>query len=103
MSERGSNVPAGTAPAGSGDLSRQALRTDLETRSTRVLGDAPVRITDPASVGLRLRAADSFSFGIEEEFFVVDADSKAIALTRPPEFLDNAKRELGDQVRVEML
>src|SRR5262245_16924319 len=103
MSERGGDDPAGTVPVGKSDLARQAFRTDLDVRSTRVRSVAPVQIPDPASRAVRLRAADSFSFGIEEEFFVVDAETKAIVLKRPPGFLDDAKRELGDQVRVEML
>src|SRR5271165_5116174 len=31
---------------------------------------------------LRLRSSDSFPFGIEEEFFLIDAATKSIVLTR---------------------
>src|SRR5262245_38167850 len=47
--------------------------------------------------------ADSFKFGIEEEYFLVDADSKSVCTTRPQAFFDAAKEILGDQVTGEML
>jgi carboxylate-amine ligase len=46
---------------------------------------------------------DSYQFGIEEEYFVVDADTKAIIVTRPERFLQSLKGALGDRVSGEML
>jgi carboxylate-amine ligase len=49
----------------------------------------------------------NFSFGIEEEYFLVDADTKALACTMPRPFLEAAKqaaeRACGGQVTPEML
>lgn len=44
-----------------------------------------------------------YRFGIEEEFFVVDADSKAVQRRMPARFFDQLKERLGEQVSVEML
>lgn len=46
---------------------------------------------------------DHFKFGIEEEFFLVEADSKAVMKTRPEKFFADVKAELGGQVTGEML
>ena len=50
---------------------------------------------------------DSFSFGIEEEYFLVDAETKALARAMPSPFLEAAKlaakRACGGQVTREML
>jgi carboxylate-amine ligase len=46
---------------------------------------------------------DSYQFGIEEEYFLVDSDTKAIVTTRPAAFLAAVKKALGDQVSGEML
>jgi carboxylate-amine ligase len=47
--------------------------------------------------------AETYQFGIEEEYFLVDAETKAVAITRPDEFLASLKKELGNQVSTEML
>jgi carboxylate-amine ligase len=47
--------------------------------------------------------SDDFKFGIEEEFFVVDATTKAVMTERPEAFFATVKKEIGDQVRGEML
>ena len=48
-----------------------------------------------------------FSFGIEEEYFLVDAETKALARAMPAPFLEAAqraaKRACGGQVTREML
>jgi len=46
---------------------------------------------------------ENYQFGIEEEYFVVDADTKAIVVTRPEGFLPDLKKELGDRGSGEML
>jgi len=47
--------------------------------------------------------AETYQFGIEEEYFLVDAETKAVAITRPDEFIAAVKAALGDQVTTEML
>lgn len=47
--------------------------------------------------------SDTRRFGIEEEFFVVDAETKAVMRRMPQSFFDAAKARLGDRVRSEML
>jgi glutamate---cysteine ligase / carboxylate-amine ligase len=51
--------------------------------------------------------ADNFSFGIEEEYFLVDAETKVLARAMPKSFLEAAskaaKRACGGQVTCEML
>lgn len=44
-----------------------------------------------------------YRFGIEEEFFVVDAESKAVQRRMPTGFFDQLKQTLGDVVAVELL
>lgn len=44
-----------------------------------------------------------YRFGIEEEFFVVDAATKAVQRRMPAGFYDALKEELGGSVTVEML
>lgn len=44
-----------------------------------------------------------YRFGIEEEFFVVNAESKAVQRRMPTGFFDALKDRLGEQVSVEML
>nr|WP_269152143.1 carboxylate-amine ligase [Xanthobacter oligotrophicus] len=44
-----------------------------------------------------------YSFGIEEEFFVVDAETNAVQRRMPSGFFDELKDILGDSVSVEML
>ena len=50
---------------------------------------------------------ENFSFGIEEEYFLVDADTNALTRTMPKPFLEAAKqaaeRACGGQVTPEML
>jgi len=46
---------------------------------------------------------DNYQFGIEEEYFLVDADTKAVTITRPDNFLTTLKSTLGNQVSSEML
>lgn len=46
---------------------------------------------------------DTYQFGIEEEYFLVDAETKAVAITRPEDFIPALKAELGNQVTTEML
>src|SRR5215469_14001670 len=50
--------------------------------------------------GYRSRA---YSFGIEEEFFLVDADTKSAARAMPKAFLEAAKKATGGQVTGELL
>jgi gamma-glutamyl:cysteine ligase YbdK (ATP-grasp superfamily) len=42
--------------------------------------------------------ADAFKFGIEEEFFLVDADTKSAARAMPAAFLAAAQKATGGQV-----
>jgi carboxylate-amine ligase len=46
---------------------------------------------------------DTRRFGIEEEFFVVDAETKAVMRRMPQGFFTAAKDRLGDRVKSEML
>ncbi len=47
--------------------------------------------------------AEPFSFGIEEEYFLVDATTKAAVRRMPPQFLAAAKAAIGDRVSSEFL
>lgn len=47
--------------------------------------------------------SNEYAFGIEEEYFLVDAGSKAVAATRPDGFFHAAKAALGNQITGEML
>lgn len=47
--------------------------------------------------------SNDYSFGIEEEFFVVDAHTKAVQRRMPAGFFDELKDRLGESVSVEML
>lgn len=44
-----------------------------------------------------------YRFGIEEEFFVVDADSNAVQRRMPARFFDHLKDTIGEAVTVELL
>lgn len=44
-----------------------------------------------------------YSFGIEEEYFVFDANSRRAVNTSDPKFLGGVKRRLGDRIATEML
>ena len=89
MNERTGDQGAGTAavPIGASEISRLPFGVEIETRSasdalTAVRGWAE----DAAARSVRWRASDNFSFGIEEEYFVVDSATKAVVLTRPAQF-----------------
>jgi carboxylate-amine ligase len=56
-----------------------------------------------AGLEWRLAVADAFKFGIEEEFFLIDADTKSAARAMPAAFLAAAKKATGDQVTGELL
>ena len=45
----------------------------------------------------------AYSIGIEEEYFLADAGTKAVAETMPAGFLKAAQNELGQQVKPEFL
>lgn len=45
----------------------------------------------------------AYSFGIEEEYFLVDAQTKSVARSMPDGFLDAAKKATGGQVMGEFL
>jgi carboxylate-amine ligase len=47
--------------------------------------------------------AENFKIGIEEEYFLVDADSKSVARTMPAGFLEAAKEATGGQIKGEFL
>jgi len=46
---------------------------------------------------------DAYTVGIEEEYFLVDADTKLVASVRPDTFFADAKKALGGQLKGEML
>ena len=47
-----------------------------------------------------LTMTENYQFGIEEEYFLVDAATKAIVVTRPEIFLPSLKKELACVSRV---
>lgn len=47
--------------------------------------------------------ANNFTFGIEEEYFLVDAETKQVTRTMPRGFFKAIKAELGNQVTGELL
>ena len=47
--------------------------------------------------------SDTCRFGIEEEFFVVDSETKAVMRRMPQGFFEAAKTRLGDRVKGELL
>ena len=63
---------------------------DLETKPRR-------------KTGLRPREATSFRFGIEEEYFLVDAETKSVSRQMPEAFLKEVKSVTGGQAMGEML
>ena len=105
MSDPGSD-PAGLTrrPAEMGRDLRGGTGAVLDARSRQSLR-ASRHMTNPdaATRLLRSHKADSFSFGIEEEYFLVDGETKSVVLERPPQFLSDVKAALGDQVASEML
>src|SRR3974390_3032615 len=46
---------------------------------------------------------DDFKFGIEEKYFLFDAETKKIATSLPDAFFVAAKRAIGPQIKGEML
>src|SRR2546430_8832986 len=51
----------------------------------------------------RWTMSDEYRFGIEEEYFLVDAETKSVAREMPDSFLTQLKAITGGQVRGEML
>ena len=47
--------------------------------------------------------SDEYTFGIEEEYFLVDAETKMVSTTRPESFFTAAKEAVGPQLTGEML
>jgi carboxylate-amine ligase len=47
--------------------------------------------------------SDEYKFGIEEEYFLVDAETKSVAREMPPTFLDKLKSVTDGQAMGEML
>ena len=50
-----------------------------------------------------IKHPEAYSIGIEEEYFLADAGTKAVAETMPEGFLKAAQNELGQQVKPEFL
>ncbi len=46
---------------------------------------------------------DAYTVGIEEEYFLVDAETKLVSPVRPDNFFSDAKKALGSQLKGEML
>ena len=51
----------------------------------------------------RWTMSDEYKFGIEEEYFLVDAETKSVAREMPPTFLEKLKSVTGGQAMGEML
>ena len=49
------------------------------------------------------RMAEAFTFGIEEEYFLVDAATKVLARDVPPAFFDDAKKASDGRISTEFL
>lgn len=106
MSERGGGNPVGAARPRAdlkpvmplGPAAPVGARSAVNLRP-----DARLPGADTVGRMLRSRTTDSFSFGIEEEYFLVDRETKAVVLERPAHFLADVKAALGDQVATEML
>ncbi|MGU3493532.1 carboxylate-amine ligase [Xanthobacteraceae bacterium A53D] len=47
--------------------------------------------------------SDQYRFGIEEEFFVVDAGTKAVQRRMPSGFFEHLRDEIGESITVELL
>ena len=47
--------------------------------------------------------ADDYTFGMEEEYFLVDAETKLVARGMPPEFFEAARKATDDRMRGELL
>jgi carboxylate-amine ligase len=48
-------------------------------------------------------AEKNYSFGVEEEYFIVDGDTKALRRKAAPAFLTDLKRKVGSVMNREML
>ena len=57
--------------------------------------------TDRQKVKMTAREKPSFTFGIEEEYFLVDPRTRAIVSEPPKSVLDECKAELGGHVSAE--
>lgn len=62
-----------------------------------------IQETLPAALTPAAADAAQFTFGIEEEFFVVEQDNKRLANRSRPFFLRDCRKALGDLVQKEML
>src|SRR4029077_20845051 len=90
MSERNGGNPVGAleAPAGAQSVPF-GPDSPLRGRTARsALAKVGAPIPPYAARLTRLRGSDSFPFGIEEEFFLIDVATRSIVLTRPPVFLE---------------
>jgi carboxylate-amine ligase len=47
--------------------------------------------------------ADDYTFGMEEEYFLVDAETKLVARGMPPEFFEAGRKATDDRMRGELL
>src|SRR5580704_11930638 len=84
----------------------RAPRTGNLTASPRVLHATLSLCEIPQPCDTRLTMEEHFSFGIEEEYFLVDAETKAVICDMPKGFLAAAKKaagQAGGQVTSEML
>ena len=57
--------------------------------------------TKPKKQGPRM--AGAFTFGMEEEYFLVDAETKVVAREVPAEFFDEAKKASEGRISTEFL
>jgi carboxylate-amine ligase len=106
MGERGDGDAVGAARPPADITRNMPLRSSTPIGARSALGTAAVVRApgpDAATRMLRSRTTDSFSFGIEEEYFLVDRADKSIILERPARFLVDLKQALGDQATTEML
>ena len=46
--------------------------------------------------------SDAYAVGIEEEYFLVDAETKTVSETRPEAFFGAAKEAIGSSIKCEM-
>jgi carboxylate-amine ligase len=49
-----------------------------------------------------MKASTQWTFGIEEEFFLIDSETRALADNVPRQFMRTCRRRLGDRVKEEM-
>src|SRR3954447_7572209 len=79
------------------------LTTAGITRSFEHVRGRGARVPDTILARERWTMSDEYKFGIEEEYFLVDAETKSVAREMPQSFLDQLKSITGGQVRGEML